>query len=121
MRQAALRPQARRRRSRRRSRRSERARRSAPCYAREVQASRVAVLAACGLVAAAGVWWLGGALAQDSVPAPATADAHVLTEAAKAGRHWRVDGPRGPIHVWVPPGYRAETAATILYIHGYYD
>jgi hypothetical protein len=87
-----------------------------------VHASRVAVLAACGLFAAAGVWWLGGALADDDPPAPAiTADAHVLTEAAKAGRHWRIDGPRGPIHVWIPPGYRAETAATILYIHGYYD
>lgn len=45
----------------------------------------------------------------------------MLTAAAKSGRHWRIDGPRGPIHVWVPPGYRAETAATILYVHGYYD
>jgi hypothetical protein len=86
-----------------------------------VHAGRVAVLAACGIVAAAGVWWLGGAIAADDPPAQATADAHLLTEAAKAGRHWRIDGPRGPIHVWVPPGYRAETAATILYIHGYYD
>lgn len=87
-----------------------------------MHASRVAVLAACGLVAAAGVWWLGGAIADDDPPATqVTGDAHVLTEAAKAGRHWRIDGPRGPIHVWVPPNYRAETAATILYIHGYYD
>jgi hypothetical protein len=87
-----------------------------------VQPSRVAVLAACALVAGAGVWWLGGALAQDAPPAVAvTADAHPLTIAAEAGRHWRIDGPRGPIHVWVPPGYKPETAATILYIHGYYD
>lgn len=87
-----------------------------------MQASRVAVLAACAVVAAAGVTWLGGALAgDDPPPVQPTADAHVLTEAAKAGQHWRIDGPRGPIHVWVPPGYHAETAATILYIHGYYD
>lgn len=86
-----------------------------------MHASRVAVLAACCVVAAAGVWWLRGAIAGDAPLAQPTADAHVLTAAAQAGRHWRIDGPRGPIHVWVPPGYRAETGATILYVHGYYD
>jgi hypothetical protein len=84
-----------------------------------VHGSRVAVLAAFSVAAGIGLWWLKGALAQDAVPA--TADAHILVEAAKAGRHWRIDGPRGPIHVWVPPGYRPETGATILYVHGYYD
>ena len=59
-------------------------------------------------------------MAQDA-PVAVTADAHVLTTAAKAGRHWRIDGPRGPIHVWVPRGYRPETGATILYVHGYWD
>ncbi|HTL32313.1 MAG TPA: hypothetical protein VL326_04270 [Kofleriaceae bacterium] len=86
---------------------------------------RVAGLAACGVVAAACLWWIGGALAQVFPPGMPIAtqpqDAHLLTLAAQAGRHWRIDAPRGPIHVWVPPGYRAETAATILYIHGYYD
>jgi hypothetical protein len=52
---------------------------------------------------------------------PTPADAHPLTEASRAGRHWRIDGPHGAIHVWIPPSYRAETGATILYIHGYYD
>ena len=85
-----------------------------------MRAQRVAVLAACAAAAAWGVIWLGGALA-DNAPAPATPDAHVLTIAAKAGRHVRIDGPRGAIHVWIPPGYRPETGATILYIHGYYD
>jgi hypothetical protein len=33
----------------------------------------------------------------------------------------RIDGPRGPIHVWIPAGYRAETGATIIYVHGYFD
>lgn len=70
---------------------------------------------------AAACVWLVGAVAQ-TIPNPlAPQDAHLLTLAAQAGRHWRIDGPRGPIHVWIPPGYRAETAATILYIHGYYD
>ena len=88
-----------------------------------MHASRVAVLAACGLVAGAGIAWLGGAIADDvtvGTPIP-TADAHTLTLAAKAGMHVRVDGPGGPIHVWVPQGYRAETGATIVYVHGYYD
>jgi hypothetical protein len=70
-------------------------------------------------VCATGLWWASGAFARDVVPAPA--DAHPLTEASRAGRHWRIDGPHGAIHVWIPPSYRAETGATILYIHGYYD
>ena len=57
----------------------------------------------------------------DDAQVAAPADAHILTVAAKAGRHVRIDGPRGAIHVWIPPGYRPETGATILYIHGYYD
>jgi len=85
-----------------------------------VLASRVAVLAACGLLAGAGIWAIADDVVQPSAPV-ATADAHTLTVAAEAGRHVRIEGPRGPIHVWVPAGYRAETGATILYVHGYYD
>jgi hypothetical protein len=81
---------------------------------------RVAVLSACGVIAAAGVWWLGGALAGDA-PVAQPVDAHVLTAAARAGKHVRIDGPRGAIHVWIPPSYRPETGATIVYVHGYYD
>ena len=78
------------------------------------------MLAACGAIAAAGVWWIGGAIAGDA-PMAQPPDAHVLTAAARAGKHVRIDGPRGAIHVWIPQGYRPETAATILYVHGYYD
>jgi hypothetical protein len=38
-----------------------------------------------------------------------------------AGRHVRIDGPRGPIHVWIPASYHAETGASIIYLHGYFD
>lgn len=69
---------------------------------------------------AAGLWFVGGALARTG-DERSPVDAHPLTEASRAGRHWRIDGPHGAIHVWVPPSYRAETGATILYIHGYYD
>ena len=83
-------------------------------------ARRLAVLATCGALTAAGAWWIGGAVAGDA-PTPPTPDAHVLVEAARAGRHVRIEGPRGAIHVWIPASYRPETGATILYIHGYYD
>lgn len=36
------------------------------------------------------------------------------------GRHWRLETPRGAIHVWLPHGYAAETAATVVYVHGYF-
>ena len=78
------------------------------------------MLAGCTVVAAAGIWWIGGAIAGDAPVAPAP-DAHVLTEAARAGKHVRIDGPRGAIHVWIPQSFRSDTGATIIYVHGYYD
>jgi hypothetical protein len=82
--------------------------------------ARVAVLGSFLLALAMGAWWIGGALAGDDT-ATTTDDAHILTIAAAAGRHVRIDGPSGAIHVWIPPGYRPETGATIVYLHGYYD
>lgn len=40
--------------------------------------------------------------------------------AVAAGRSWRLETPNGPVHVWVPAGYHADGAATIVYAHGYY-
>jgi hypothetical protein len=35
------------------------------------------------------------------------------------GRHWRIDThDRGPIHVWVPRGYRRKSAGLVVYLHG---
>lgn len=81
---------------------------------------RVGLVASAALV---GLCWLGWAIAGDAPPpAPAPPDAiHPLTTAVAAGRHVRIDGPHGPIHVWIPASYRAETGATIVYLHGYYD
>ncbi len=36
------------------------------------------------------------------------------------GQHWWLGTPRGPVHVWVPHTYRADTAVTVLYVHGYF-
>lgn len=43
-----------------------------------------------------------------------------LTLAVRHGDSKRIDGPAGAIRVWRPAGYRPETAATVVYVHGYY-
>ncbi len=79
--------------------------------------ARIAVVAGLSLV---GLVWLGAALAQQQGSAAAPVDAGPITTAVQAGRHLRLEGPRGPIHVWIPAGYRADTGATIVYVHGYF-
>lgn len=59
--------------------------------------------------------------AGDPVSGTATATAaHPLTTAVAAGRHERLATDHGPVHVWIPAGYHADGAATIVYVHGYY-
>jgi hypothetical protein len=53
------------------------------------------------------------------VPAPRPADA-VLDARVQAGQHWRLDTERGAVHVWVPADYDARTAATVVFVHGYW-
>jgi hypothetical protein len=43
---------------------------------------------------------------------PGTADA--------GGRALRLETAHGPVYVWTPPGYRADTAGVAVYVHGYY-
>lgn len=45
---------------------------------------------------------------------------HPVAAAVAAGRHERLDTAQGPVHVWIPRGYHADGAATIVYVHGYY-
>ena len=52
-------------------------------------------------------------------PAPGPADT-VLDARVQAGRHWRLDTERGAVHVWVPADYDAATAATVVFVHGYW-
>ncbi len=80
--------------------------------------ARIAVVAGLSLV---GLVWLGAALAQQQGSASTPVDAGgPIATAVQAGRHLRLEGPHGPIHVWIPVGYRADTGATIVYIHGYF-
>ncbi|HET9991894.1 MAG TPA: hypothetical protein VFQ65_25370, partial [Kofleriaceae bacterium] len=75
------------------------------------------VLATSAAIAA--VCWLGWAIAGNTAaPAPVV---HPVTAAVAAGKHVRIDGPHGAIQVWVPASYHADTGATIIYLHGYYD
>jgi len=52
-------------------------------------------------------------------PAPRTPD-HVLDERVHAGHYWRLDTAHGAVHVWAPAGYDAVTAATVVFVHGYW-
>ena len=83
---------------------------------------RVAFSAGLGLAGLIGLVCLGVALAGEPpvLPAPADAPSPVASAVAR-GRHVRIDGPRGPIHVWIPASYHADTGATIIYLHGYFD
>jgi hypothetical protein len=44
----------------------------------------------------------------------------ILDDRVQAGRHWRIDTARGAIHVWIPADYDAATAATVVFVHGYW-
>jgi hypothetical protein len=53
------------------------------------------------------------------VPAPRTPES-VLDEHVQAGQHWRLETAHGAVHVWVPAHYDAATAATVVFVHGYW-
>jgi hypothetical protein len=36
------------------------------------------------------------------------------------GTYWRLSTKNGPVHVWIPDGYKKKGAATIVYVHGFY-
>jgi hypothetical protein len=85
-----------------------------------VHRGSTALSAGLGLAGIVGLVWLGVALAGE--PAPTVAgETGPISRALAAARHVRIDGPRGPIHVWIPPSYHADTGATIVYVHGYFD
>jgi hypothetical protein len=46
---------------------------------------------------------------------PGRADA-----APSGGQEFRLETERGPVRVWIPDGYDPETAATVVYVHGYH-
>jgi hypothetical protein len=86
----------------------------------------VAVLGVALAVAAVVIVGARGATSQPA-PAAVAADAGAradagspLALAVQRGQALRVAAAEGPIHVWRPAGYHADTAATVVYVHGYY-
>lgn len=80
-----------------------------------------------GLVGVVGLLAKGGAApSEPGLPAGApgaAAPRRALTaeEAVRAGKHLRLALDQGPVHVWIPSGYHPDGAATVVYVHGYYD
>jgi hypothetical protein len=44
----------------------------------------------------------------------------VIEDRVQAGHHWRLETARGAVHVWAPSDYDAQTAATVVFVHGYW-
>ena len=87
-----------------------------------MQRARVAIVSAVAVCALGGAGWLATGDTKTPPPAlPPIDPNHPLTRAVAAGMHTRIDAPRGAVHVWIPPSYHADTGATVIYIHGYYD
>ena len=57
-------------------------------------------------------FWAGALLALAAVP-------HAWAERPPE-RHQRIEGPQGAVHVWTPHDYDPSTAATVIYVHGYF-
>ncbi len=86
-----------------------------------MKARRVLLVSgACAVVAAGALAVMAddGGLGRDR-PVP-TLTREPLATTVAAGRSWRLELGGGPVHVWVPPDYHPDGAATILYVHGYY-
>lgn len=55
------------------------------------------------------------------VAQPASAAGCPTTPVADhGGQHWCYthDSQKGNVHLWTPPGYKADTAVTVIYVHG---
>ena len=59
------------------------------------------------------------ALVDQTFAAAAAQDLDPVGEGIMIGDHERLETPQGPVHVWKPQGYSAETAITVVYVHGY--
>lgn len=86
-----------------------------------VGASVFAALAAGGAGRAHAVGW-GPLPARIDGRDPKTIDRprSITLAPEEGGEHWRFETWNGPVHLWTPPGYDADTAGIVLYVHGLY-
>ena len=72
------------------------------------------------LATIAAVALLGGSAAAHAQPRVAGSKKYDKTKKMIAGgTSWRIKTPKGPVYVWIPPGYDRDTAGMVVYIHGY--
>jgi hypothetical protein len=50
----------------------------------------------------------------------APAEPVTVTRLVADGTYWRIKTAHGPVHVWVPKGYKPKRAETVVYVHGFY-
>jgi hypothetical protein len=62
--------------------------------------------------------WLGLLLAPLRASGDGAVEVHTRAPLL-GGVHYRLPTPRGPVHVWSPPGYLPERAGLTLFAHGY--
>lgn len=55
-------------------------------------------------------------LEPETVPPPRVTTSELVAQ----GTHWRLVTAKGPVHVWIPGGYKRRRAETVIYVHGYY-
>ena len=80
---------------------------------------RARILAVAAVVVAT-IMLRGAAAAPDEAHQTPAEQPPTPKELVAAGQAWTLDTAHGHVHVWIPDGYDAETAATIVYVHGYY-
>jgi hypothetical protein len=63
--------------------------------------------------------WAAKPVAKKKPPKPHVTATKKDTELG--GDHWRLVTDTGVVHVWTPPGYKADTAGIVVFVHGYGD
>ena len=79
------------------------------------------MISALGVIGATSIVWM---LAMDAVPPPpGVARLHTArteSEPEAGGTHIRAETVHGPVHVFVPAGFRRRDAGVVVYVHGLY-
>jgi hypothetical protein len=55
----------------------------------------------------------------DETMAETASPGHMRADHIESGEHWRLESENGVVHVWRPAGYDAQSAGTVVYLHGH--
>lgn len=56
----------------------------------------------------------------NEVAPPEPVELVTVEQLVENGRYWRFTTKNGPVHVWLPKGYRRKKADVVIYVHGFY-